>query len=802
LAPDGKPIAPLVDNQIVLNEWAAEELGARSGDTIRVDYFEPESSHGQIRQRSATFQLAAIAQLAGAAADRGFTPDVPHVTDQQAMSDWAPPFPFDATRIRPRDEQYWNHYRGTPKAFVALATGRRLWKSRFGQSTSLRIALGRSTPAELEKELAIPPESMGMVFQPVKLQGLAAAAGTTPFDGLFLAFSSFIIAAAVMLVALLFRLGIDGRGAEIGILLAVGWKRRQVTRLFAVEGVWVAAAGSLLGVALGIGYAALLLAALRSWWLGAIGTPFLRLHVTGVSLAIGGASGLLVAVAAIARSVWRVGRVAPRRLLAGETTREDPIVAHPHRGHRLLGAELGLLGLIVAGVVGLSRARLGEEVEAAAFFCTGAITLLVCLLLVGVHLRRGAIGQAVALGRGNLLRLAFRNAARNPGRSNLSIGLIAAACFLIVAVSAFHADPTRQTPELRSGNGGFALVAESDQPIYQDLNRAEGRRELGFSEADRQLLAATTTIALRSKPGDDASCLNLYQPRRPTVLGVPPAMIARGGFAWAASAASSGAEQENPWRLLEKPLPPDPDGVTPIPVAIEKDTAMYALHLWGGVGARYDIPDGRGRMARLRVVGLLSNSLFQGMLLLGEDSFLRLFPEVTGQRFFLIETPPDKTAAVRKVLEPGLREYGFAAETTAGRLAGLLAVQNTYLSTFQSLGGLGLLLGTLGLAAVQLRNALERRRQLALLRAVGFRRSLLAWLVMLESGLLLLGGLALGILAAWIAVLPQLLVGRAAVPWQSLGITLGLVLLAGLTASLAAVRRTLAAPLLPALRTE
>jgi hypothetical protein len=488
--------------------------------------------------------------------------------------------------------------------------------------------------------------------------------------------------------------------------------------------------------------------------------------------------------------------------LAGEITGDLPIAAHPHRGHKLLGAELLLLALIAGGVVGLSRAHLGEEVEAASFFCAGALTLLACLLLVGIHLRRGAIGQAVALGRGNLLRMAFRNAARNPGRSTLSIGLVASACFLIAAVSAFHADPTRQAPDRQSGNGGFALVAESDQPIYQDLNRAEGRRELGFSRADRQLLAATTTIALRSKSGDDASCLNLYQPLRPTVLGVPRAMIERGGFAWAASAAGSRAEQENPWRLLEKPLPPDPDGVTPIPVVIEQATAMYSLHLWRGVGESYTVPDGRGGTVRLRVVGLLSNSLFQGVLLLGEDFFLRLFPEVTGQQFFLIETPPDKTAAVRKVLEPALRDYGFAAETTAQRLAGFMAVQNTYLSTFQSLGGLGLLLGTVGLGAVQLRNVLERRRQLALLRAVGFRRSLLAWMVMLESGLLLLGGLALGILAALIAVLPHLLFGGAAVPWQSLGILLGLVLLVGFASSLAAVRRALAAPLLSALRTE
>ncbi len=52
-------------------------------------------------------------------------------------------------------------------------------------------------------------------------------------------------------------------------------------------------------------------------------------------------------------------------------------------------------------------------------------------------------------------------------------------------------------------------------------------------------------------------------------------------------------------------------------------------------------------------------------------------------------------------------------ESTRSRLMNLMAVQNTYLSTFQSLGGLGLILGTFGLAVVQLRSAMERRGELA-----------------------------------------------------------------------------------------
>jgi len=127
-------------------------------------------------------------------------------------------------------------------------------------------------------------------------------------------------------------------------------------------------------------------------------------------------------------------------------------------------------------------------------------------------------------------------------------------------------------------------------------------------------------------------------------------------------------------------------------------------------------------------------------------------------------------------------------------------VQNTYLSTFQSLGSLGLLLGTFGLAAVQLRNVLERRGELAVLRAAGFRRRRLAHMVMLETAVLLLGGLSAGVAAALVAVLPRWLADEASLPLTGLTTMLCLVLIAGLVSGLAAVRAALRAPLLPALR--
>jgi hypothetical protein len=455
--------------------------------------------------------------------------------------------------------------------------------------------------------------------------------------------------------------------------------------------------------------------------------------------------------------------------------------------------------LLAIALVTLLGGRTSGEEQAGVFFTSGFLVLSAMLALIWDQLRADR-GAARLESRGTLSRLAVRNGARHPLRSTLTIGLMAAASFLIVSISAFRLEPPRAGASLHSGDGGFALYAETDQPIYQDLNTPAGRGELSFdSDAEKQL-AETEIIGLRVQAGDDASCLNLYQPRQPRIVGVTPEFVKHDGFEWSGSSATTDQERENPWLLIEAAAKSE-SGAAAVPVVLDENTATYSLHL-GGVGSTYDITDSLGRKVRLQVVGLLKNSLFQGDLLMRESDLLRLFPETSGQRVFLIDTKQQRPSEVRQALDSALGDYGFDAETSSHRLESFMAVQNTYLSTFQSLGGLGLLLGTVGLAVVQLRSVLERRGELALMRAVGFRRRRLASLVMLENAALLLAGLLTGTIAALVAILPQLIGGSATTPWLWLAGTLILVLVVGLFAGLLAVRTTLRAPLIPALREE
>lgn len=814
---NGQLIDQWQDDEIVLTSWAAENLGVKAGDEVRVTYFLPESTHGAADEANEVLKVKAITPLTEPAGpylparkfdfderptvanDPFMTPEVEGITDQESIDDWEVPFVIDYRLIRPEDDLYWEDYATTPKAYVSLQTARRLWGSRFGNSTSYRIPvkdqLTRSQVEErLQAELSKDMAALGFAFRPIKYQQLNASRGNTPFDVLFLMLSFFIIAAALMLVVLLFRLGFEQRARQAGLLLALGWNRRRLLWLLMAESLGVAAVGGAIGVLIGLGYAALMLAALQSktWWLGAISTPFLEFHFSATSLIIGYLAGVLVSLATIYLSVLLTRRVAARQMLGGSLVTAERTYGAPARWPLLL---IGLL-LVMAIALTASATQMSGQAQAGAFVGAGTVILIALLMAVWRSLRSGGISLAPVSGRAPALMLAIRSAARNPTRSTLTIGLIASASFLIVSMSAFRLKPTE------TGTGGFTLLAESSQPVFDDLNSTAGRDELLADQAN--VLEGTQVFSFRVRPGDDASCGNLYKAQQPRILGVPQSFVQhfdnsdQTPFEFAASAAETDAQQSNPWQLLDSgATPPD----EPIPVVIDKETAMYSLQLYKGIGEEFTFEYDE-RPITFRVAGLLQLSVLHGSLLISEADFRQLFPDINGYRYALIQTPEERASDVSRVLEDKLSDQGYDVTPTVSILSGLMALQNTYLRTFQALGALGLLLGTFGLAAAQLRSVLERRGEMGLLRAAGFSRHRLGQIVLWENIMLLLAGLATGIVAAMLAVVPHMFGGGAAIPFPELAAMLGIVLLVGVCAGWFAARATLHVPILAALREE
>jgi ABC-type antimicrobial peptide transport system permease subunit len=289
--------------------------------------------------------------------------------------------------------------------------------------------------------------------------------------------------------------------------------------------------------------------------------------------------------------------------------------------------------------------------------------------------------------------------------------------------------------------------------------------------------------------------MNLFQAARPRVLGVPHSLITgEKRFKFYETLAQTPEEKANPWELLKNPKKSGP-----VPVFCEQNTAQWMLKK--AVGDEYTMPGEDGQEITFRIVGTLVDSPFQSELIISDEEFTRIFPKLSGYRVFLIRTAPGTETAIARQLEVGFRANGFTATPTRERVEAYQAVVGAYLSTFQLLGGFGLLLGVLGLAVVILRGVWERLGELALLRAVGYRTRSLEFLVLVENALLLVVGLASGVLAALASVAPHVASG-AAVPWARLAGMLGLVLAVGFVVASAATAGILRVPVIPALRRE
>jgi ABC-type lipoprotein release transport system permease subunit len=761
---------------ILFHPWAVQQLQSRPGDRVRMDYLLWHSD-GRLTEQSAEFSNGSPVPPSGLATDRDLTPDYPGITDASNVSDWDPPFPMDLSRIRPADEDYWDRYRTTPKAWISIERGRELWQSRWGKLTALRLTPTDDAEEALERghrdfrrrlRAAISPEREGLVTIPVREQNLAAARGATDFGEYFTYFSFFLMMSALLLAGLFFRLGIEQRLGEVGLLRAVGFSPAQVGGVFLLEGAVLAVAGSLLGAAGSVAYARLILYGLGTWWHDAVGIRQLDLHVPVWALAAGSLGGVAAGLAAVLITLRGIRKVTPRRLLAGGESAFLPSWA--------TRASRYALGFSVAGVALLVLGTTGAILPVAGFFGAGTL-LLAAALAVLRSLLSGSLRQRIRADG----TLAFRTAASRPGRTILSAALIASATFLLVSVETFRRDSHQVVSDPKSGTGGYPLMAESVRPLYHDPNTPAGRDALGLSGLDGVRLES-----FRLRPGDDSSCLNLYEPQNPRILGAPPAFRRTGRFTFSAREDES---EDNPWQLLDRDRPDDA-----IPAIADANSLQYVLHK--RIGEEVALPGG----ARLRIVAALSDSVFQSELVIGERHFQRLFPREQGYRVFLIDVPEPRIQAVSSALENALSDHGFDVTATADRLAAFHRVENAYLSTFQTLGGLGLLLGTIGLAAVLMRNVLERRGELALLTAVGYSRRRLAKLVLLENLLVLMAGLAIGVASAVLAIAPALALRGPRFSLLSMVGLLAAVALTGVVTGLLATRLALRGSLGSALR--
>ncbi len=797
------------EGEITVTDWLAEDLDAHPGALLQMTYLKPTRDN-RLAPHETTVIMKRVIPQDTSGLNPALTPPYPGLTDVESCTDWEPGVPLDLDRLRPKDEAYWDSHGPTPRALISLSFGQKLWGNRFGSLTAVRF------PAESNQESAVreslranlTPESLGVRTSAPFAEGRKAGSNTTNFTHLFLGMSFFLLVAALVLVALLFVFTVEQRDSQTGLLRALGFPARRIRRFLRTEGMVLALAGILPGTLAGAAYNVLVLTGLATIWRDVVGTSHLVPWIRWQALAWGAGVTLLLS--------WLVLRVLTKR-----RTTSSPLInllhhegAAPIRLSRRSSLPFYIVAVLLAAgaVLNLPLIGLGNlsgSQTTLTFFLCGALTLLAAFCIVHAQLIRlthRRYGTDI-----NLRRMGWRNAGRRPWRSMATVVMLGCGVFLVLAVGGNRQLAGADAHLRQAGTGGFAFYGES--ALAMDLTRIDPEDNLADGrELPENLHRRMDIIPLLTQGTEQANCLNLHRVNTPRLLGVNPAALAdRHAFRFRETVGPIPSQEDRPgnsnnddgtpkpanaWELLNVPLDDD-DAVPGI-----ADSATIQWGLNKKVGDTISYTDESGNTFRVKLVGAIDNSIFQGSILVHRDTLRHRFTNTADMRAMLVEVPEEYRERTRSEILRVYGDRGLVLTPAGDRLQAFLAVQNTYLSIFLVLGGLGVLIGTAGLAIVVSRNTAERIREFAILRAVGFSRTQVRAMLIWEHLFLAAAGLLCALAGTAAGMLPPLIRGGSRIPWTSTGIILALLTVAALFWVVHAAVRNTRGELLADLRHE
>lgn len=720
----------LSDREIIINEWLADDLKARKGDSLTMTYFVMGPLH-TLKEENARFIIKSVISMKDPLCDPSLMPDFPGMTEAGNCRDWETATPIDMKKIRDKDEKYWKDYRGTPKAFISLSTGKQLWKNRFGSYTAFRFRSGDQQVKEFERSIMqkLKPSENGLLFLPVYEEGRSAAANSTDFGGLFLSLSFFIIVSGLLLMAMIFSVHTHTRLTETGILSAIGLRKGQIVWILFAEAAIIVVLAGILGSIAGIGYNRLLLLGLSTLWQDSVRTSALEMHTHFMTLLTGAMAGIVMALLALLFVLYR--------------NLKNPLIVL-------------LQGSKIRSYYRRKKSRI-KAVNFPGFFF-----------------------------------LVLRNTGLNLKRTIGAIALLAIGTFIIIITGANRRTFPEKSQNRQSGTGGFLLWAESTIPVIYDLNTTVGKKQ--FAMENDSLLRDTRFLQMDRLDGDDASCLNLNHVSQPALLGVDASYFDRVS-AFTFRIFNSSLNPVHPWKVLEQQLS---DGVIP-------GFADQTVIKWGlgkSVGDTLVYMDESGRTLKIKLMGGLDNSIFQGNILISDSLFRIYYPSTGGSKVILIDGPFTQRQATGNELEQIFRDYGMVVTPTAQRLDEFNSVQNTYLSVFMLLGGLGVIIGTFGLGFLLKRNILDRQHELATYLALGFRKNYIIRLLTAEHLLILVSGMGIGVVAGLGAIFPALFAPASKIPVAFLVVILSLIFITGFLWIIFPVRAAMKKDIIAVLKKE
>ena len=712
--------------EALINNWTADVLGIGAGDTLWVNYTVVDERY-RLQKKNVELTIVGVVDLEGKAADPALLPPIPGVNDAVSCLDWDPPFPMDLETIGPKDIDYWNQYRGTPKVWVDLETARELWSNLDGNWTGARFF-----PAEDLNTLithfdkAIVTGDAGLVIIPVRSDALATGGALKIFEQMFLAFGAVLLIAGCLLESAAFGNLARARAREHATLRALGLDRGGLVRLLLLEGTLWGAVAAVLGVAMGVAMGAGLVWGLNTAWGAAVQGARIPFAVSAASLALALGAGLLVTVITLYLSARRAARMHIAASLAG---REQTVEVSEGPSWRWTVAVSAVFlavpwALLVSMDVAPDLTATGAFLALGIFATVGSTVLVVGIILWYCARGKGAARVATPS------RLGLRSLGRRTGRTYDLVLTFAFVSFAVVGISwagAMEVERAGGTDDSRTG--GFDVVAETWVPMPEGPGMSAWTADYWYYP-----------VKVVGTQGGTCSNLNARYP--PRIMGMPEGTLEDITVGFRSSAVEGTRET---WMSL---LEPTAGGRTPI--VVDYNTLVW---IYGGeLGDVYKVTGDDGRTYELEVVGVMEGSIFAGSFVMSLPSIELIYPDSAAYTYFLFETQGDNNDALVAMLERENAAYGLDARTTEQMVRDSLGYELSFLRLFQAYLALGLVVGALGLGALASREVRVRRREIGAMRALGWSRAGVGLVFLAEQLWIAVAGLAAGIAGAAVAV--------------------------------------------------
>jgi len=700
------------ENEILLSDYSAKRLQAQVGDTIQITYFTSQDQKTLVTD-TVRLQVKRIIPISEFQQDKTLSAEFPGLSDVERCTEWDSDLPIQMDLITDEDEKYWEDFRSTPKAIVAYNAVAGDWGNEYGNATAIRISDTSPDLSELRAEM------FGVQLIYPRESGLYAAMNGVDFSSLFLALGFFIIVSAMLLMLVPLSEMLYQRRHEISLLKALGYSHKRIVKLFWMETAPIVFISSIVGVILGLLYTGLIMWLLGNVWKGATQTDGFMVYPDMLTILAGFVAGILL-------SLWLLRRTIVRILKKEQNSRgEERLSLKPRKYMALLSS---LLAIVVIGIN---------------FVFLQSVTLFV---LVGIIL----IGMAALWGdylickKGSDNKSGFHSAKliwstlyANKKQAILSFITLTIGVFIVFSVG-LNRKGFADSSQIRVGTGGYSLWCESSIPLYYNMQTEYGREKLSLTDLPYE----TEILQCLRYSADDASCLNLNKVTTPTVLGVDMKALSESDF----------QIEQNVYYLERKAffeqMQIGTDAV--YPALVDATVLTWSLGLSLGDTLYYE--GDRGQSIAIVLAGILSNSVFQGHILIDRNLFSDIWNETTGSEVFLLKVNESEKEKVKTLLSQALNEYGVRVFTTNDRLRQFNMVTDTYLTIFMTLGGLGLLLGIMSFIIVIRKNLSMRRKEINLYRTVGFTDHKIIQTLYRENLLVPLYAIITGVISSLVGV--------------------------------------------------